>query len=224
MTETSERRHALACAPSSSSRRRLLRRAPAALALLGASGAALLAGCERSAPPIAFKSLDITGADYARQLALTDARTEQPFLLSNLKGKIVVVFFGFTQCPDVCPTTLTNLAETQRLLSPDGDKLVGVFVTVDPKRDTATLLKSYVSAFNPNWVALRGSADEVAAAAKEFKVFYREVPGKTESSYTVDHTAASFVFDPQGKVRLYVRHNTPPADLAADIKILLSSH
>jgi len=99
-----------------------------------------------------------------------------------------------------------------------------VFVTVDPKRDTANLLKSYVGAFNPNWVALRGTPEAVAAAAKEFKIFYREVPGKTETSYTVDHTAASFVFDPQGKVRLYVRHATPPADLAADIKILLATH
>ena len=188
-----------------------------ALASLG-----LLSACERSATPTAFKSLDITGADYARQLALTDARTEQPFLLSNLKGRIAVVFFGYTQCPDVCPTTLGALAETQRLLGPDGDKLVGVFVSVDPKRDTATLLKAYVGAFNPNWVALRGSAEDTDAAAKEFKVFYQVVPGKTEASYTIDHTAASFVFDTQGKVRLYVRHNTPPADLAADIKALLA--
>ena len=189
----------------------------ATLALIGGLG-----GCEK-APPPSFKSLDITGAEYARQLALTDANG-QPFQLSSLKGQVAVVFFGYSQCPDVCPTTLTNLAETQRLLGPDGDKLVGVFVTVDPKRDTTTLLKSYVGAFNPHWVALRGSADETAAAAKEFKIFYREVPGKTETSYTVDHTAASFVFDPQGKVRLYVRHNAPPADLAADIKLLLTTH
>lgn len=186
------------------------------------AGLTLLSACDKAAPPASFKSLDITGAEYARKLALTDANG-QPFMLSSLKGKVAVIFFGYTQCPDVCPTTLTNLAETQRLLGPDGDKLVGVFVTVDPKRDTANLLKSYVGAFNPNWVALRGSADEVAAAAKEFKVFYREVPGKTESSYTVDHTAASFVFDPQGQVRLYVRHNTPPADMAADIKTLLAT-
>ncbi|MEX8496018.1 SCO family protein [Sphaerotilus sp.] len=194
------------------------------LALLASTLAVLgvLGGCEKTPPP-SFKSLDITGAEYARQLALTDANG-QPFLLSSLKGKVAVVFFGYTQCPDVCPTTLTNLAETQRLLGPEGDKLVGVFVTVDPKRDTATLLKSYVGAFNPNWVALRGTPDEVTAAAKEFKVFYREVPGRTETSYTVDHTAASFVFDPQGKVRLYVRHATPPADLAADIKVLLAAH
>jgi protein SCO1/2 len=187
------------------------------LACLGA-----LSACDKATPPPSFKSLDITGAEYASKLSLTDANG-QPFQLSSLKGKVVVVFFGYTQCPDVCPTTLTNLAETQRLLGQDGDKLVGVFVTVDPKRDTATLMKSYVSAFNPNWVGLRGTPDETAAAAKEFKIFYREVPGKTESSYTVDHTAASFVFDPQGKVRLYVRHATPPADLAADIQNLLAA-
>ena len=180
----------------------------------------LLSACEKAAPPPSFKAVDITGADYARQLTLTDANG-QPFALSSLKGKIAVVFFGYTQCPDVCPTTLSGLAETQRLLGTDGDKLVGVFVTVDPERDTQTLLKSYVGSFNPNWVALRGTPDETAAAAKEFKVFYRMVPGKTETSYTVDHTAASFVFDAQGKPRLYVRHATPPADLAADIKLLL---
>lgn len=202
------------------SSRRLILRALGGATLTGLG--ALLSGCDKAAPPPSFKSLDITGAEYARQLALTNA-DGQPFQLSSLKGKVVVVFFGYTQCPDVCPTTLSNLAETQRLLGKDGDKLVGVFVTVDPKRDTASLLKAYVSAFNPNWVGLRGSPDETAAAAKEFKIFYREVPGKTESSYTVDHTAASFVFDPQGKVRLYVRHATPPADLAADIRILLAS-
>jgi protein SCO1/2 len=220
VTETRPRRHAPAFS-THPSRRRLLRRLPAALALLGGT-ATLLAGCERSPSPVAFKSLDITGADYARQLALTDARTDQPFLLSNLKGKVVVVFFGFTQCPDVCPTTLGALAETRQLLGADGDKLVGVFVTVDPKRDTAALMKAYVGSFSPDWVPLRGAADEIAAAAKEFKIFYREVPGKTESSYTIDHTAASYVFDTQGKVRLYVRHNTPPADLAADIRTLLA--
>lgn len=131
--------------------RRLLLTA-SSLLLLGA-----LSGCEKTPAP-SFKSLDITGAEYARQLALTDANG-QPFQLSSLKGKVAVVFFGYTQCPDVCPTTLTNLAETQRLLGPDGDKLVGVFVTVDPKRDTTALMKSYVGAFHPNWVGLRGSAD-----------------------------------------------------------------
>lgn len=182
----------------------------------------LLSACEKAAPPPSFKSVDITGADYARTLALTDANG-QPFNLASLKGKIPVIFFGYTQCPDVCPTTLSGLAETQRLLGADGDKLVGVFVTVDPERDTQALLKSYVGSFNPNWVALRGTPDEIAAAAKEFKVFYRMVPGKTETSYTVDHTAASFVFDVHGKPRLYVRHATPPVDLAADIKLLLAA-
>ncbi len=186
------------------------------------TSAALLPGCDRLGAPKAspFKSLDISGATYARELNLRDPDGRRRSL-GELKGKLPVVFFGYTQCPDVCPTTLTNLAEAQRLLGADGDKLVGVFVSVDPERDTPALLKSYVGSFSPNWLGLWGTADEVAAAAKEFKVFYRKVPGKTESSYTVDHTAASYVYDTQGRIRLYVRHATPPAELAADLKKLL---
>ena len=188
------------------------------LTLLGLAG-----GCDRlgGSPKLPFKSLDITGANYARELKLTDpeGRTRQ---LSELRGKLAVVFFGYTQCPDVCPTTLANLVATQQLLGAEGDKVIGVFVSVDPERDTPALLKEYVSSFNPAWWGLRGSAEETAAAAKEFKVFYRKVPGKTETSYTVDHTAASYVFDTEGRLRLYVRHATPPAELAADLKLLLT--
>ncbi|MEO8299423.1 MAG: SCO family protein [Burkholderiales bacterium] len=180
-----------------------------------------LAGCSREAKP-SFKSLDITGADYARRFSLPDA-DGRVRTLTDFKGKLVVVFFGYTQCPDVCPTTLTSLVETKRLLGADSAKLVAVFISVDPERDTPQLLKSYVSAFDPSFVALRGTPDETAAAAKEFKVFYRKAPGKTPESYTVDHTAASYVFDTEGRLRLYVRHNTPPADLAADLKGLLGN-
>ncbi|MEX8519409.1 MAG: SCO family protein [Leptothrix sp. (in: b-proteobacteria)] len=182
----------------------------------------MLTGCDRpkEVPKPPFKALDITGADYARQLTLT-APDGKPRSLSDFKGKIVVVFFGYTQCPDVCPTTLANLMEVKQLLGPDGNKLQAVFVSVDPERDSAELLKNYVSAFDPSWVGLRGTPEQTAAAAKEFKVFYRKAAGKTPNSYTVDHTAASYVFDTQGHVRLYVRHATPPADIAADIKLLL---
>lgn len=188
----------------------------------GALLALALAGCDRFGPSQAspFKSLDISGASYARELNLRDPEGRRRSL-TELKGKLVVVFFGYTQCPDVCPTTLTNLVETQRLLGADGERLVGVFVSVDPERDRPELLKDYVGSFSPNWLGLWGTPDEVAAAAKEFKVFYRKVPGKTETSYTVDHTAASYVYDTQGRIRLYVRHATPPADLAADLKRLL---
>jgi protein SCO1/2 len=185
--------------------------------------AATLTGCDRASSPSksAFKSLDITGASYGRELSLTDPDGQRR-TLGQLQGKLAVVFFGYTQCPDVCPTTLTNLAEAQRLMGPDGDKLVGVFVSVDPERDKPALLKDYVGSFSPQWLGLTGTPDEVAAAAKEFKVFYRKVPGKTETSYTVDHTAASYVYDTRGRLRLYVRHATPPADMAADFKRLLA--
>lgn len=197
---------------------------PARRALLqaGAASAGLaLLGCNQAAKP-SFKSLDLTGAQYAQRFGLPDA-DGRVRTLADFKGELVVVFFGYTQCPDVCPTTLTQLVETKRLLGTDGAKLRGVFITIDPERDTPQLLKSYVSAFDPSFVALRGSADETAAAAKEFKVFYRKVEGKTPDSYTMDHTAASYVFDTQGRIRLYVRHNTPPADLAADLKQLLAA-
>jgi protein SCO1/2 len=141
--------------------------------------------------------------------------------LDEFKGKLVAVFFGYTQCPDVCPTTLQQLVEAKRLLGPDGDKLQGLFVSVDPARDTPEILKAYTGAFDPSFIALRGSDDETAAAAKEFKIFYRKAEGATPQAYTIDHTAATYVLDTQGKPRLYVRHGTPAADLAADLKLLL---
>jgi protein SCO1/2 len=200
-------------------RRRLL--GGASLALL--SSAFGLSGCDKlkpEAPKPVFKSVDITGADYARQLTLT-APDGKPRSISDYKGKLVVVFFGYTQCPDVCPTTLTHMLEVKQLLGKDGDKLQVIFVSVDPERDTPELLKNYVNAFDPSWIGLRGDAEQTAAAAKEFKVFYRKAAGRTPESYTVDHTAASYVFDPEGRIRLYVRHNSPPAEIAADLRQLL---
>ncbi len=171
--------------------------------------------------PTAFKGIDITGAEYARTLSLTD-QNGQPRTLADFKGKVTVVFFGYTQCPDVCPTTMAELAQVKAALGKDGDRLQGVFVTVDPDRDTADVLKAYLSAFDPGFVALRGTAEQIAAVAKEFKVFYAKVPGKTEGSYSVDHTAGSYVFDSQGKVRLFVRYGSGAEALAADLKMLLS--
>lgn len=195
-------------------------------ALLGRAAGLLLAGlalsaCDVAPPPVSFKNLDITGAEYANLIDLPDALGQRR-TLADFKGKLPVVFFGYTQCPDVCPTTLAQLQETQRLMGADGDKVVALFITLDPERDNAELVKAYVDNFNPNWVALRGNAAETQAAAKTFKVFFRKVEGKTPTSYTMDHTAASYVFDTQGRIRLYVRHNTPPADLAADLKTLLA--
>ncbi len=188
-------------------------------ACLAAVLAAVLAACSADKP--AFKAIDITGAAYARELALPDT-AGRARSLADFKGKVVVVFFGFAQCPDVCPTTLAEIAEVKKQLGADGDKVQAVLVTVDPERDTPEVLTAYVANFGRDFVALRGTPEETVAAAKAFKVFFAKVPGKTEGSYTVDHTAGSFVFDPQGKVRLFVRHGGGAEAMAADIKLLLA--
>ena len=180
-----------------------------------------LAGCDQfSASKPAFKGVDLSGADYARTLNLSD-QDGRSRSLAEFKGKVVVLFFGYTQCPDVCPTTMAELAEVKRSLGADGDKVQGIFVTVDPERDTAPLLKAYLASFDPNFVGLRGSEEQTKAAAKEFKVYYAKVPGKTDSSYTMDHTAASFIFDTQGRVRVFARYGSGAQALADDIKLLL---
>lgn len=192
--------------------------------LLISAGAAL-AGCERAASPadkLQFKGVDITGADYGRQLSLPD-QDGKLRTLADFKGKVVVVFFGYTQCPDVCPTTLAELAQVKKSLGPDGDKLQGIFVSVDPERDTPQLLKAYLANFDPGFVALRGTPEQTASAAKEFKVFYAKVPGKTEGSYTIDHTAGSYVFDMQGRLRLFVRYGSGTEALTADLKTLIGA-
>jgi protein SCO1/2 len=169
-----------------------------------------------------FKGVDITGAEYARSFSLTD-QFGQRRTLADFKGKVTVVFFGFTHCPDVCPTTMAELAQVKAALGADGARVQGVFITVDPERDTAESLKAYMSAFDPSFIALRGSPDETAATTKEFKVFYARVPGKAEGSYNVDHTAGSYVFDTQGRVRLFVRFGDGAEALKTDLKTLLTA-
>ena len=199
-------------------------RRAALLALAAALGLGL-AACDGQGLPGAarpsFKSVDITGAEYARELSLPDTEG-QLRTLADFKGKVAVVFFGYTQCPDVCPTTMTELAEVKRQLGPDGARVVGVFVTVDPARDTAELLKAYMANFGPDMVGLRGTPEQTQAVAKHFKVFYAQVPGKTATSYTVDHTAGSYVFDTQGRVRLFTRYGSGTQMLVDDLKILLA--
>jgi protein SCO1/2 len=184
----------------------------------------LVAACDRlgGAGAGAFKAVDITGADYARELNLPDSEG-RPRQLSDFKGKVVVVFFGFTQCPDVCPTTLTELAAVKQMLGPAGADVQGIFVSIDPARDTPEILTAYVRQFGPDMVALRGDEAQTRAAAKAFKVFYAKVPGKTETSYTMDHTAGSYIFDRRGQVRLFTRYGTGAEALAHDLKILLAA-
>jgi protein SCO1 len=167
-----------------------------------------------------FKSIDLTGADYAKNFSLPDANG-QTKSLADFKGKIAVVFFGFAQCPDVCPTTMAEIAEVKKSLGKDGEKVTAVFITVDPERDTPQVLKAYMESFDPSFTALRGSPEQVAQLAKDFKVYYKKVEGKTPTSYTYDHTAASFVFDTEGKLRLYTRYGMGAQALADDLKILL---
>ena len=185
-----------------------------------------LAGCDKlgfdanSGKP-SFKGVDITGAEYARTLSMSD-QDGRPRTLGDFKGKVLVVFFGYTQCPDVCPTTLGELAQVKKALGPDGERVQGIFVTIDPERDTAALLKAYIANFDSSFVALRGTPDQTIAAAKEFKVFFAKAPGTTPESYSMDHTAASFLFDAQGRVRVFSRYGSGTQALSDDLKTLLA--
>ncbi len=167
-----------------------------------------------------FNNIDISGAAYARDFTLTDAGGARRSL-ADYRGKVVVLFFGYTHCPDVCPATLAQLAQARRLLGTDADRVQVLFVTLDPERDTPQLLQRYVPAFDPSFVGLTGSRQQIEAAAREFKVFFQKVDGPTADSYTLDHSAGSFVFDPQSRVRLYLSERARPDQIAPDLKRLL---
>lgn len=179
-----------------------------------------LAACGPGGP--SFKGSDVTGSSFGRDFALTDA-DGKPRTLADYRGKAAVLFFGYTQCPDVCPTTLAALADTMKTLGPDADRVQVLFVTVDPDRDTAELLKQYVPAFDPRFVGLRGDAKQLEAVAKEFRIVYQKVPGATPETYTMDHSAGLFLFDPQGRLRVYEGHGQGPDVLAHDLRELLKS-
>jgi len=189
-------------------------------ALLTLAGSVLAACAPENSKP-QFKAVDITGADYARDFALPDTEGKVR-TIKDFAGKAVVVFFGYTQCPDVCPTTMAEIAEAKKKLGADGSKVEGVFITVDPERDTPELLKAYVANFGPDIVALRGDAAQTAAVTKDYKVYAKRVEGKTPGSYFMEHTAASYVYDPQGRLRLYSRYGSGAQALADDLKILLA--
>ena len=183
-----------------------------------AGAAALLSGCTEAKPQ--FQSVDLTGADYAKDFQLTD-QNGQVRTLKDFKGKLVVLFFGYTQCPDVCPTTMAELAQARKLMGPDGEKVQGLFVTIDPERDTPELLKAYMGNFDPAFLALRPTMAQLPEVAKDFKVYYKKVDGKTPGSYTMDHSAGSYVFDGKGRIRLYNRYGSGAESLASDIRLLL---
>lgn len=182
------------------------------------AGLGLLAACSEPAP--SFTAIDLTGADYARDFRMTDMNGQERSL-ADFRGKVVAVFFGFAQCPDVCPTTMSEMVQVKSRLGADADKLQVVYITVDPARDTAEVMQAYMQAFDPSFLALIPTPEQLAATAKDFKVYYKKVEGKTPTSYTMDHTAASYLYDPQGRLRLYARYGTPVDALVADVKALL---
>ena len=190
------------------------------MALVTAAGVPVLMACSSKVTP--FKSTDVTGAAFAKDFRLKDHHGNLRTLV-DFKGKIVVTFFGFTQCPDVCPTSMTTMAEVKRLLGDQGERLQVLFITVDPERDTQPLLKEYMASFDPGFIALRPEPDELKGVAADFKIYFKKVPGPTPTSYTMDHSAGKYIFDTEGRVRLFSAYGTDAATIASDIQILLSN-
>ena len=189
------------------------------LRLFGAALLALcLAGCSPAGPK--FEGSDVTGVSFGRDFRLTD-HNGKPRSLADFRGKAVVVFFGYTQCPDYCPTTLSELAAAMTKLGNEASRVQVLFITIDPERDTRELLAQYVPAFNPTFLGLYGDAQATAATAKEFKVIYQKQPGPTPATYTMDHSAGTFVFDTEGRLRLYIGHGQDADFFAHDLRELL---
>lgn len=182
--------------------------------------AILLAGCSE---PKRFVSTDLSMVDWGQDFSLTDHHGKN-VRLADFRGKAVVLFFGYTQCPDVCPTTLSTLRDAMALLGDDANRVQVLFATVDPARDTPQLLAQYVPAFHPGFLGLYGDEKTIAAVAKDFKVFYAKQPGQTADTYSIDHSTGSYAFDPRGKLRLLLRHGEAPANVAADLKLLLAGN
>ena len=196
-------------------RRRLLQ-----AALAAGVATFLLPACTPEKP--SFQSVDLTGADYAKGFSLTDQNGQQRSL-KDFSGKVVAVFFGFTQCPDVCPTTMVELAQVKKSLGADGDKLQVVLISVDPERDTPEILKAYMTNFDPSFLALRPTLPELAAVAKEFKIYYKKVEGSAPGSYSMDHTAGSYLFDGKGHIRLFTRYGSSADLLVSDVRQLIKT-
>jgi protein SCO1/2 len=189
-------------------------------ALFWLMAAALAGGCGDQAQAPRFKLTDVTGAGFGKELNLTD-HNGRPRTLADFRGKVVTVFFGFTHCPDVCPTTLAEMAQVMKELGADADQLQVLFVTVDPERDTQKLLAQYVPSFHPGFIGLYGDRDATARAAKEFKIYYNQQPAKS-GSYSVDHSAGTFILDREGRLRLFAQYGQGPAALLHDIRLLLA--
>ncbi len=179
------------------------------------------ASAAASAPAPAFTNTDVTGLGYAHDFALKDFNGT-PRTMGDFKGKAVVIFFGYTQCPDVCPTTMHDLGDAMKQLGPLADKVQVLFITVDPERDTAQLLAQYVPAFDKRFLGLTGTLPEIDKTAKDFHVYYQKVPGKTKGEYSMDHTAGLYIYDPEGRIRVFASNTAPLETIVHDLKILVS--
>lgn len=187
-----------------------------------AVAALTLTGCQPAPQPPVFQSTDITGAAFARDFKLTD-HNGQVRNLASFKGKVVAIFFGYTHCPDVCPTTLSDFAAALQQLGPQAERVQVLFVTVDPQRDTPALLKQYVPAFNPRFLGMTTDAESLKTLAKEYKVVYQKTSVKGADDYLIDHTAGTYIYDPKGRLRLLMPYGSSPDMIAHDLKILLAS-
>ena len=192
----------------------------AGVSILTGAGA-LLSACSQADKP-QFNSIDLTGADYAKDFSLRDQNGKLRSI-KDFAGKVTVVFFGFTQCPDVCPASMVELAQVKKTLGSDGGKLQVLLITVDPERDTPQLLKAYMGNFDPTFLALRPTVEQLPQVAKDFKIYYKKVDGQTPGSYTMEHSAGSYVYDPKGNIRLYSRYGSDTQGLASDLQLLLKS-
>lgn len=191
--------------------------------LLGAIIIMATAGCKQQNSAIKFNATDITGVDFGKDFQLTDHNGKSR-TLADFKGKVVVIFFGYTHCPDVCPTTMSDMVQALNLLGKDAAKVQVLFVTIDPERDTRDLLATYVPAFNPDFLGLYGDEAATAKVAREFKIFYQKHKSANGQGYEMDHTAGTYVFDPSGKIRLFMSYGQGAESIAHDLRILLSAH
>jgi protein SCO1/2 len=181
-----------------------------------------LAGCQPAPPPPKFQATDITGAAFARDFRLTD-HNGQVRTLADFKGKAVAIFFGYTHCPDVCPTTLSDFAAALQQMGPQAERVQVIFVTVDPQRDTPELLKQFVPAFNPGFLGMYTDAETLKQLAKEYKVVYQKTSVKAADDYLIDHSAGTYIYDPQGNIRLLMPYGSSPEAIAHDLRILLAT-
>lgn len=192
------------------------------LAAAGVVAALALAGCQPAPQPPVFQATDITGAAFARDFRLTD-HNGRVRTLADFKGKAVAIFFGYIHCPDVCPTTLSDFAAALQQLGQQADRVQVIFVTVDPQRDTPDLLKQFVPAFNPSFLGMVADADTLRRLAKEYRVVYQKTAVKAADDYLIDHSAGTYVYDPDGRLRLLVPYGSSPDAIAQDLKTLLAA-